>query len=54
VTYESVAYFVKTYWWLQFMVLFAGVLLYALWPGNKEMFDKAARIPLEDDNYGEK
>jgi cytochrome c oxidase cbb3-type subunit IV len=54
VTYESVAYFIKTYWWLQFMAVFAGVVLYAMWPGNKEMFDKAARIPLEDDNNGAK
>lgn len=50
-TYETVAYFVKTYWWLQFMALFVGVVLYALWPGNKEAFDRAARIPLEDENH---
>lgn len=32
-----------------FVVLFAGVLTYALWPNNRAKFDLAARIPLADD-----
>jgi cytochrome c oxidase cbb3-type subunit 4 len=32
-----------------FVVLFAGVLVYALWPSNKSTFDRAARLPLDDD-----
>ena len=32
-----------------FVVLFAGVLVYALWPSNKSTFDHAARLPLDDD-----
>ena len=32
-----------------FIILFAGVLVYALWPKNKAKFDHAARLPLEDD-----
>ena len=53
-TYETIAYFVKTYWWLQFIAMFVGVIIYAYWPGNREMFDSAANIPFEDDNYGSK
>jgi cytochrome c oxidase cbb3-type subunit IV len=32
-----------------FIVLFAGVLIYTFWPSNQARFDKAGRIPLEDD-----
>lgn len=32
-----------------FCLLFAGVLIYALWPGNKGRFSRAARQPLMDD-----
>lgn len=32
-----------------FMVLFIGVVIYALWPGNREEFEHAARLPLEAD-----
>jgi cytochrome c oxidase cbb3-type subunit IV len=34
-----------------FLVLFAGAVLYALWPGNSERFDHASRMPLESDPY---
>jgi len=29
---------------------FIGVLTYALWPGNKSRFDRAAQAPLDDDD----
>ncbi len=32
-----------------FTVMFAIVLVYALWPRNKKKFDHAARLPLEKD-----
>lgn len=32
-----------------FMALFAGVLAYALWPGNRDRFAQAARAPLDED-----
>jgi len=35
-------------------VLFAGVVLYAFWPGNKRRFDEAAKLPLEDDPESDK
>jgi len=28
---------------------FLGIVAYALKPGNKERFEEAARVPLEDD-----
>jgi cytochrome c oxidase cbb3-type subunit 4 len=34
---------------LLFVALFAGVLVYAFWPGNKKRFEEAARLPLEKD-----
>ncbi len=32
-----------------FILLFAVVILYALWPGNQKGFDEAARLPLGKD-----
>lgn len=34
---------------LIFVALFAGVLIYTFWPSNKKRFDRASRMPLEDD-----
>jgi len=31
------------------VVLFAGVLAYALWPSNKDKFDEAAQTPLNEE-----
>jgi cytochrome c oxidase cbb3-type subunit 4 len=40
---------VLTWWTPVFVGLFVVVLLFALWPSNKESFDEAARIPLRKD-----
>lgn len=48
-TYESVARFAQTWGLIYFFVIFAGVLVYALWPKNKRSFDEASRIPLRED-----
>lgn len=48
-TYESVARFAQTWGLVYFFVIFAGVLVYALWPKNKRSFDEASRIPLRED-----
>jgi cytochrome c oxidase cbb3-type subunit 4 len=38
-----------------FGTVMAGVLVYALWPGNKARFEAAARLPLgTDEDNGEK
>ncbi|MEJ2518146.1 MAG: cbb3-type cytochrome c oxidase subunit 3 [Methyloceanibacter sp.] len=47
--YEQVASISQVAALIFFIVLFAGVVLYAFWPGNKKSFDEAAKLPLEDD-----
>jgi cytochrome c oxidase cbb3-type subunit 4 len=47
--YEQVAHFAATYGLIYLVILFAGALAYAFWPSNKEKFEKAARLPLEED-----
>jgi cytochrome c oxidase cbb3-type subunit IV len=53
-TYEQVASFTQVGALIFFIVLFAGVLVYAFWPGNKKRFERAARLPLEKDPDQEK
>lgn len=48
-TYEQVASISQVAVLIFFIVLFAGVVLYAFWPGNKKQFDEAAKLPLEED-----
>jgi cytochrome c oxidase cbb3-type subunit 4 len=48
-TYEQVASVSQIVALIFFVVLFAGVLLYAFWPGTKKRFEQAARLPLEKD-----
>lgn len=48
-TYESVSWFAQTFGLVFLVVMFAGVLVYALWPANRNKFDAAARAPLEED-----
>ncbi|USG60422.1 cbb3-type cytochrome c oxidase subunit 3 [Sneathiella marina] len=47
--YNSVSAFAQSYGLLYLFGVFLIVLAYALWPRNKEKFDKAAQIPLEED-----
>jgi cytochrome c oxidase cbb3-type subunit IV len=48
-SYEQVASVSQVVALIFFVLLFAGVLLYAFWPGNKKRFEEAARLPLEKD-----
>ena len=48
-TYDSVASITQIAALILFVALFAGVLIYAFWPGNKKAFEDAANIPLEPD-----
>ena len=48
-SYQDLAAFAQTWGLVYLMILFAGVLVYALWPKNKEKFDRAARMPLDED-----
>jgi cytochrome c oxidase cbb3-type subunit 4 len=51
-TYEQSVHFAQTAGLALLVLLFAGVLIYAFWPGNRDTFNDAARTPLadEDDN----
>ena len=48
-TYAFLAIIADTWGIAAFMVGFALVFVYALLPSNGETFDKAARLPLEED-----
>ena len=49
VDYDTLAAFARSWGLVYLMALFAGVCLYAFWPRNKTKFDKAARMPLDED-----
>jgi cytochrome c oxidase cbb3-type subunit IV len=40
--------FVTTWWTPIFVAIFLAIVGYALWPKNRDKFDAAARMPLED------
>lgn len=46
--YASLSSFAQTWGLLYFVLIFAGVLVYAFWPSNKAKFHAAAHVPLED------
>ncbi len=48
-TYKAFAEFAQTWGLLYFVLIFLGVLVYALNPKRRKQFDEAARIPLEKD-----
>lgn len=48
-TYEQLAAFAQTTGMIYFIAIFAGVCLYVVWPSNKAKFDKAARMPIENE-----
>ena len=47
--YETLAKFAQTWGLLLFILAFALTLFYALNPKNRTRFEKARRIPLEED-----
>ena len=47
--YQTVAKFSETWGLLFLFILFVAVVVYAMWPSNKEKFDEAAKMPLKDD-----
>lgn len=48
-TYRAFAEFAQTWGLLYFVLVFAGVLVYALWPSRTREFQEAARMPLRED-----
>jgi cytochrome c oxidase cbb3-type subunit 4 len=51
--YETVVTISQTIAMLFFLGLFVAVVAYALWPGNRDKFKRAARLPLENDESRE-
>jgi cytochrome c oxidase cbb3-type subunit IV len=51
-TYEQAAHLAQTWGVVMLAACFGIAVIYALWPGNKQKFEAAARNPLEngDDN----
>ena len=47
--YHSFAEFARSWGVVYLMALFWGACAYALWPRNKAKFDRAARMPLDED-----
>jgi cytochrome c oxidase cbb3-type subunit 4 len=48
-TFETLSAFAASWGSLYFAVMFFAVLVYALWPSKRELFDHAARMPLSED-----
>lgn len=47
--YDQVSGFAQSWGLLYFVILFIAFCAYALWPKNAEKFDRAAQMPLEDE-----
>ncbi len=48
-TYQAASEFARSWGLVFLMAIFAGAVLYALWPANRAKFDRAAAIPLDDE-----
>ncbi len=46
---EEFTAFVRSAWVVWMMALFVGIVVWVLWPSNRERFRRAARIPLSED-----
>ena len=49
-TYETVAVYSQLIALFLFLVVFAGAILHAFWPGHREAFRRAAQQPLRADD----
>lgn len=47
--YEALSSFAQTGGLIYFVVMFMAALTYALWPKNKEKFNRAAHLPLSEE-----
>ncbi|MGJ8560499.1 MAG: cbb3-type cytochrome c oxidase subunit 3 [Litorimonas sp.] len=48
--YDQIAHVVKVGGTVAFTAVFVAAIFYALWPKNKDRFDRAARMPLDADD----
>lgn len=47
-TYEQATHFAQTWGLALLVACFVVAVVYALWPGNREKFKRAAHTPLND------
>lgn len=48
-TLDQASHLAQTWGLVVLAVVFAGAVIYALWPSNRDKFKQAARAPLEKD-----
>ncbi|HEY0833173.1 MAG TPA: cbb3-type cytochrome c oxidase subunit 3 [Azospirillum sp.] len=46
---DSITVALRSFWTVWLALLLTGIIVYAMWPGNRGKFDDAARIPLKDE-----
>jgi cytochrome c oxidase cbb3-type subunit 4 len=51
--YEAMVTLTQILALILFIGLFVFVVVYVLWPGNKDKFDRAARLPFERDGMNQ-
>ncbi len=49
-TYETLSRLAQQGGTVYFLILFVGAFAYALWPTKKDEFQRAARLPLDEDD----
>lgn len=42
--------FLRSFWSVWLFLIFAGIMLYVFWPGNKKRLQGYADMPLRDDD----
>lgn len=52
-SYDILAHYVKIGGTVVFTSVFVVSIAYALWPGNKERFNRAAQLPLQSNDTPE-
>jgi cytochrome c oxidase cbb3-type subunit 4 len=48
-TFEALTSFAASWGMAYFALIFLAVVIYALWPAKRDLFNHAARIPLSED-----
>jgi cytochrome c oxidase cbb3-type subunit 4 len=48
-TYRMLAEFAQTWGLVYFVIVFLAVLVFVFWPSRRRIYDKAARVPLQED-----
>lgn len=49
-SFEQATHIAQTWGLVLLAVLFAGAVIYALWPANRDKFKRASETPLRDEN----